>query len=75
MIPDQWQLEKIALVGLKNELFFFTPGVSPNDLGALGTRCFGDLDLAVDRLLEGLHAEARIALIPEGPYCFARVAG
>jgi nickel-dependent lactate racemase len=75
VIPDQWQLEKIALVGLKNELFFFTPGVSPNDLGALGTRCFPDMKTAVDRVLEGLAADARIALIPEGPYCFARVAG
>ncbi len=25
---DQWQLEKLALVGVKNELFFYTPGVS-----------------------------------------------
>jgi nickel-dependent lactate racemase len=75
VIPDQWQLEKIALVGLTHELFFYTPGVSQKDLGALGSRCFGDLNAAVERLLDGLPQRARIALIPEGPYCFARVAG
>jgi hypothetical protein len=73
VVPDQWQLEKLALVGLTHNLLFYTPGVSPNDLGALGPRCFPDLKTAVDRLLDGLPAHARIALIPEGPYCFARV--
>jgi hypothetical protein len=73
-VPDQWQLEKLALVGLTNDLFFYMPGVSPEDLGALGPRCFSDLNTAVDRLFDGLPPNPRIALIPEGPYCFARVA-
>jgi len=73
VVPDQWQLEKLALVGLTHELYFYTPGVSPDDLGALGTRCFPDLNVAVERLLADLPADARIALVPEGPYCFARV--
>jgi lactate racemase len=73
VVVDQWQLEKLALVGLKNELYFYTPGVSPTDLGALGERCFSNLTEAVDRFLDGLPAGARIVLIPEGPYSFARV--
>jgi lactate racemase len=73
VVPDQWQLEKLALVGLANELFFYTPGVSAGALGALGERCFRDLNEAVSRLLDGLPADARIALIPDGPYSFARV--
>ena len=75
VVPDQWQLEKLALVGLTNDLFFYMPGVSPEELGALGPRCFSDLNTAVDRLFDGLPPNPRIALIPEGPYCFARVAG
>jgi lactate racemase len=73
VVVDQWQLEKVALVGLRNELFFYTPGVSAEDLGALGTRCFSELNAAVDRVLEGLPDGARIVLIPDGPYTFARV--
>jgi nickel-dependent lactate racemase len=75
VVPDQWQLEKLALVGLKHELFFYTPGVSAEDMGALGAHSFRDLSVAVDRVLEGLPAHARVVLIPEGPYCFARVTG
>jgi hypothetical protein len=41
----------------------------------LGTRCFSDLNAAVDRLFKGLPANARIVLIPEGPYTYARVTG
>ncbi len=74
VIPDQWQLEKLALVGLTNELYFYMPSLSPADLGAFGPRCFSDLSTAIDRLFEGLPANARIALIPEGPYTYARVA-
>jgi nickel-dependent lactate racemase len=74
VVPDQWQLEKLALVGLTHELYFYVPGVSANELGALAPRHFSDVDAAVSRLLEDLPAKARIALIPEGPYCFARIA-
>jgi len=75
VVPDQWQLEKLALAGLTHDLLFYTPGVSPEDLGALGPRCIPGLKTAVDRLLDGLPADASIALVPEGPYCFARVTG
>ena len=72
---DQWQLEKLALVGLTNEVLFYTPGVSGDQLGALGPRSFSNLDQAVAALLDGLPEASRVALIPEGPYAFARVTG
>jgi nickel-dependent lactate racemase len=71
---DQWQLEKLALTGLKFELFFYTPGVSARQLGFLGARAFDSLDEAVAAILQGLPADARIALVPDGPYTFARAA-
>jgi nickel-dependent lactate racemase len=73
VVIDQWQLEKPALVGLRNEFFFYTPGVSPEQLGALGQRCFSDVNRAIAVLLDGLPTGARVALIPEGPYAFAQV--
>ena len=33
VIVDQWQLEKLALTGLRHELFFYTPGVAKEQLG------------------------------------------
>jgi len=69
---DQWQLEKLALAGLKYELFFYVPGVSKKEIGSLGATAFEDLSEAVAAVLDGLPAGARVALVPEGPYTFAR---
>jgi nickel-dependent lactate racemase len=69
---DQWQLEKLALVGRKQELFFYTPGVRREEMGFLADRWFGSIDEAVKATLKGLQSGARVALVPDGPYTFAR---
>jgi len=69
---DQWQLEKLALVGEKFDLFFFTPGVTRSQLGFLGDWSYKTLPEAVAAVLDGLPEGARVALVPEGPYTFAR---
>jgi hypothetical protein len=69
---DQWQLEKLAMVGLKHELFFYTPGVSKAQLGSLGAQTFDNLHEATATLLDGLSASAHILLVPDGPYTYAR---
>jgi nickel-dependent lactate racemase len=69
---DQWQLEKLALVGEKFDLFFFTPGVTRSQLGFLGDWAYKTLEEAVAAVLDGLPEGARVALVPEGPYTFAR---
>jgi nickel-dependent lactate racemase len=69
---DQWQLEKLALTGEKFDLYFFTPGVTRSQLGFLSESAFRSVEEAVAATLAGLPADARIALVPEGPYTFAR---
>jgi nickel-dependent lactate racemase len=69
---DQWQLEKLALAGQKYELFFYLPGLPKEKLGNLSSRCFASPEAAVAAVLDGLPAGARVALVPEGPYVFAR---
>jgi nickel-dependent lactate racemase len=69
---DRWQVEKLALAGVQNDLFFFAPGVKKEELGQLGTRWFNDIDAAIAALLHGVPNGARVALVPEGPYTFAR---
>ncbi len=70
---DQWQLEKLALVGLKHQVLLYAPGISSEDLGALGANSFASLDTAVAGLLCGLPEHASVAVIPDGPYAYARV--
>ena len=69
---DQWQVEKLALAGQKHRLLFYTPGASPSRLGSLGPQCFGTLKEAVAAALDGLPPDGQVALIPDGPYTFAR---
>jgi len=69
---DQWQLEKLALVGVEHELYFYTPGVTTDQLGCLGSRLFTDIDRAVAAVLEGVPPGARVVLVPDGPYAYAR---
>jgi lactate racemase len=69
---DRWQVEKLALAGVQNDVYFFAPGVTMQELGWLGGRWFGDLNQAVAAVLCGLPAGARVTLVPEGPYTFAR---
>jgi nickel-dependent lactate racemase len=74
VVPDQWQLEKLALVALKHPLSFYAPGTRPQQLGALGAQSFANLQDAVNDLVSGLPPDGRVAIIPDGPYAFARVA-
>ncbi len=71
---DQWQLERLAMATDRNEILFYTPGAAKTELGCLADSSFSNVDDAVRALLDGLPAGARVALVPDGPYVFARVA-
>ncbi len=70
---DQWQLEKLALASIDHDLLFYTPGAARDQLGSLAASAFTSLDKAIAALLHDLPRQAAIALIPEGPYTYARV--
>ena len=70
---DQWQLEKLALVGLKNSIYFYTPGIVGRDLGSFSENAFSSVADAIQSVLNGLRPGALVALVPEGSYVFARV--
>jgi len=69
---DRWQVEKLALAGVRNDIYFYAPGVRRAELGRLATRAFDTLDEAMAAMLRGLPRSARVTLVPEGPYTFAR---
>jgi nickel-dependent lactate racemase len=71
---DQWQVEKLALAAVSQDLYLYTPGANGYPLGPLSSRAFPTLDEAVAAALHELPANARILCVPEGPYTFARAA-
>jgi len=72
VIVDQWQLEKLALVGTRLEVLFYVPGLPDQYRAVLGSRAFTTLSEALRALTEGLPEQADIAVIPDGPYVLAR---
>jgi nickel-dependent lactate racemase len=73
VVVDQWQLEKLALVCRDKELLFHVPGLESQYQDKLWGRTFASLGDAIAATLDGLSPDARIAVIPEGPYVLARV--
>ena len=70
---DQWQAEKLAMVAQKANLAFCVPGIKPADRKAFWGPSFNTPQQAVDALLAQLPPDARILVIPEGPYVFTQV--
>jgi len=69
---DQWQLEKLALATVKAQVLFYVPGVPAEYRKALWGLTFDDPCAAVAGLLDGLPKNARVAVVPEGPYVLAQ---
>jgi nickel-dependent lactate racemase len=70
---DQWQAEKLAMVAGKVNLAFCVPGIKAEDRTAFWGPSYAAPQEAVDQMLAKLPRDARILVIPEGPYVFSQV--
>lgn len=71
---DQWQLEKLALVMERLRVLFYVPGLDAHYHPTLWGPAYGTAQEAVAALFADLPKDARIGVIPEGPYVLAKVA-
>jgi hypothetical protein len=69
---DQWQLEKLALVTTRAEVLYYVPGLPREFHSALWGKACASAEEAIRALAGGLERNARVAVIPEGPYVLAR---
>jgi nickel-dependent lactate racemase len=72
VIVDQWQLEKFALVTAKAEVLFYVPGLPAEYYPFLWGKPYSSPAAAIEALTRSLPPNARIAVIPEGPYVLAK---
>jgi nickel-dependent lactate racemase len=70
---DQWQLQKLASVVTKHEVWLYSDGIPKETQKSLFVTPLGSMNEAVSRILERFGHDARIAVIPEGPYVYAAV--
>jgi nickel-dependent lactate racemase len=70
---DQWQLEKLALVAQTHRVWFYTPGLPQEYHKNLWGPIFASAPEALEALAREVGKDGEVAVIPEGPYVFARV--
>jgi lactate racemase len=70
---DQWQLEKLALVTTRAQVLYYAPGLPHQFHRALWGKSCASAEEAMTALSEGLKRDARVAVIPEGPYVLAQI--
>lgn len=71
VVIDQWQLEKLALVCQTHRVWFYTPGLPSDYHSSVWGRIFTSAEQALAALAEEC-GQGEVAVIPEGPYVFAR---
>jgi nickel-dependent lactate racemase len=72
VVVDQWQLEKLALVFQQQRVLFYVPGLAPEYRSRLWGPAYDSAPEAVAALVSILEPGAEVAVLPEGPYVFAR---
>jgi nickel-dependent lactate racemase len=72
VVVDQWQLEKLALVFQRHRVLFYVPGLAPEYRSRLWGPSYDSAREAVAALVSSVAPGAEVAVLPEGPYVFAR---
>ena len=70
---DQWQLEELAKVRRKARVKVVTDGLAPETVDRLFVESAPSVEQAVAESLAEYGPEARMAVIPKGPYVLAQV--
>lgn len=73
-VMDQWQLEELAKVRRKAKVKVVTHGLSADVLAGLFVEPASSVEQAVADSLAEYGSDARIAVIPKGPYVLAQIA-
>jgi nickel-dependent lactate racemase len=72
-VMDQWQLEELAKVRRKAQVKMVSDGLPAATVDALFVESAESVEGAVEEALQQYGPDARIAVIPKGPYVLAQV--
>ena len=73
-VIDQWQLEELAKVARKADIYFYTDGIPYHQRVKLFVHPLESAQEGIEALLTRYGENAQIAVIPEGPYVLAQLA-
>ena len=72
-VIDQWQLEELAKVARKADIYFYTDGIPYHQRAKLFVHPLRSVEEGIEELLNRYGKDAQIAVIPEGPYVLAQL--
>jgi len=72
-VVDQWQLEEMAKVKRKADVFFYSDGIPEEQLSKIFVQPVKGLNESIRLALEKHGKQATIAVVPEGPYVLSVV--
>ncbi len=67
-VMDQWQLEELAKVRRKADVVYVTDGIASETLERMFVRTAASVESAVRQALLRYGRDARVAVVPKGPY-------
>ena len=73
LVLDQWQFQKFCQVLADREVWLYSEGLDHDTQSRLFVTPLDSIEDGVARVLERFGPDARIAVIPEGPYVYAGV--
>lgn len=73
-VIDQWQLEELAKVARKADIYFYSEGIPYQQQAKLFVHPLREPQKGIEAILARHGDTARIAVIPEGPYVLAQIA-
>ena len=73
-VIDQWQLEELAKAVRKAEIYCYADGIPYDQLEDLFVQPIRTPEEGIERVLSKHGDEAKIAVLPDGPYVLAKVA-
>ncbi len=72
-VIDQWQLEELAKVARKADIYFYTDGIPYHQRSKLFVHPLRTPQEGIQAILDRYGTAAQIAVIPEGPYVLAQL--
>ena len=74
-VIDQWQLEELAKVARKADIYFYTDGIPYPQLAKLFVHPLKSPQEGIAQFFARYGDDVQIAAIPEGPYVLAQIEG
>jgi nickel-dependent lactate racemase len=72
-VIDQWQLEELAKVARKADIYFYTDGIPYQQRSKLFVYPLKNPQEGIEEFLARYGEDIQIAAIPEGPYVLAKI--